>query len=773
MLDPVTGAEIPADPNLDAAVFGDTLDGFDGFDGTEMDILASLLDTVDVDLSNDAPIEAGPRPPNPLKQRDWKFTPTGPPSCIPCEDFEMVSDNGEDDDDGDDGVLPLRRYADLSETVMCKGSDINRSPSIIVLCEMADDDEQKEIINVLKEVSENQPEDSDLLFFYGTRSMGPVLQIREVCELPVSKHEIVLLKLDIPSYWTFYISDVTDITVETVSTFITESLQLDAKQPYGYQGPPPPPAPRPSSRDWKFNPSGPATCLPCDDPNQTYYEPPPPPSGGSSHKKTRAEIDADEIFSDSTKPSEPTSAEDRAELKYLRARVETLEAELAEARSAGGVDKVVYSQEEPLSQPHQAPSSPPPTPSLLLSNLRSSLASEPKLILGPKVPTFSLAYSKPYLASGGEDGYVYIFDESNHFKIVTRRKCEVAEGPKKGGSTEFEVLRVAWGPDGRTLFVGTASGLVEVLLLREGGSGGEGEGEGEPPKAVRSLPLGMTSKACQPCDTPDPNKKGTVNLMLVGKLDHTVDENGQLKEMKDELAPQVYGICSVGPNLVAVATDDEVTVWSVPTSSRSFSFNFRRIGSGKTGGGRNPNDIVYVFGMDWSAARGELALALSDGTCRVMNLKGELRSVLSLPVESIRATNCKWSDKGQRLTTSFSSGHVALWGLDGASGKPRCLGLYGGVGICYGATTFPPDAPEVMGEAVLSYGKGGRVWAFDSRFAAGDPVAWTGREGGEGEEVFDVESWWTETGVTIAVGGRREEGAIGVPILLYKIDVTR
>ena len=53
--------------------------------------------------------------------------------------------------------------------------------------DLEDDDEQKEIINVLKEVSERQPEDSDLLFFYGTRSMGPVLQIREVCELPVSK----------------------------------------------------------------------------------------------------------------------------------------------------------------------------------------------------------------------------------------------------------------------------------------------------------------------------------------------------------------------------------------------------------------------------------------------------------------------------------------------------------------------------------------------------------------------------------------------------------
>ena len=171
---------------------------------------------------------------------------------------------------------------------------------------------------------------------------------------------------------------------------------------------------------------------------------------------------------------------------------------------------------------------------MLLSNLRSSLTSEPKLILGPKVPTFSLAYSKPYLASGGEDGYVYIFDENNHFKIATRRKCEVAEGLKKGGSTEFEVLRVAWGSDGRTLFVGTASGLVEVLLLREGDSGGDGEGEAEP-KAVRSLPLGMTSKTCQPCDTPDPDKKGEVNLMLVAKLDNTVDENGQPKEMKDEV----------------------------------------------------------------------------------------------------------------------------------------------------------------------------------------------------------------------------------------------
>jgi hypothetical protein len=51
-----------------------------------------------------------------------------------------------------------------------------------------------------------------------------------------------------------------------------------------------------------------------------------------------------------------------------------------------------------------------------------------------------------------------------------------------------------------------------------------------------------------------------------------------------------------------------------------------------------------------------------------------------------------------------------------------------------------------MGEAVLSYGKGGRVWAFDSRLPAGDPVAWTiaGGKGG-GLELGREEGGITES----------------------------
>ena len=268
-----------------------------------------------------------------------------------------------------------------------------------------------------------------------------------------------------------------------------------------------------------------------------------------------------------------------------------------------------------------------------------------------------------------------------------------------------------------------------------------------------------------------------MNLVLVASLDHTIDEDGKIKEMKDELAPQVYGFAEVGRGRVAVATDDEITVWNLATSSRSSSLGFRRIGKGTTGGGRNPNDIVYVFGTDWSPEREEMAVALSDGTVRVVNLMGELKAVLTIPEENTRATNAKWTKGGRGLATTFSTGHVLTWEFEAGSEKPRCKGVYVGQGICYGTEFFPPRGiPSGIGckedeeVILLSYGQKGNVFAFNTLLPHGDPIGWGSKE--DGGELFDATTWWDGNDAMIAFGGRNDGGAIGVPIQLYRIKAA-
>ncbi|GMH70966.1 hypothetical protein TrRE_jg4472 [Triparma retinervis] len=120
-------------------------------------------------------------------------------------------------------------YSELSSTVECNGSDINESTAVIVLCEAADDDEQKEIKDAVKGVAEKQKAlGSDLLFFYGTSSSGAVPRVRELCKIPESKFETVMIILDIPDNGGYYVSDCTDITAENIEKFIAD--KKDRKQ---------------------------------------------------------------------------------------------------------------------------------------------------------------------------------------------------------------------------------------------------------------------------------------------------------------------------------------------------------------------------------------------------------------------------------------------------------------------------------------------------------------------------------------------------------------
>ncbi|GMH94617.1 hypothetical protein TrST_g5774 [Triparma strigata] len=114
-------------------------------------------------------------------------------------------------------------YAELSQTAECNGSDINDSLAIVVLCEAEDDEEQGNIKDAIKAVAEKQPKETDMLFFYGTSDSGVVPRVRQLCGLTDKKGETVMIKLDIPDNGGYYVSKETDITVESIEAFMTDS----------------------------------------------------------------------------------------------------------------------------------------------------------------------------------------------------------------------------------------------------------------------------------------------------------------------------------------------------------------------------------------------------------------------------------------------------------------------------------------------------------------------------------------------------------------------
>ena len=115
-------------------------------------------------------------------------------------------------------------YGNLAETVECNGSDINEENALIVLCEGADDDEQKEIKEVIAKIAEARKDDEEkTLFFYADSSKGAVPRIRELCKLK-DDGEITMLKLAIPDNGGFYVADKgTEITEDSILAFLKDS----------------------------------------------------------------------------------------------------------------------------------------------------------------------------------------------------------------------------------------------------------------------------------------------------------------------------------------------------------------------------------------------------------------------------------------------------------------------------------------------------------------------------------------------------------------------
>ena len=133
-------------------------------------------------------------------------------------DRTLINDNLrgviESGDFSDFPFLP-KPYQDLSS-----GADgINEFKSLVVFCENEDDDEQNEIVEMVKAVAETH-RDSDTRFFYATQPTGAVPAVRKVLKIQNKLDGVVMALLDIPDSGGYYMSDETELSKEKIEAFL-------------------------------------------------------------------------------------------------------------------------------------------------------------------------------------------------------------------------------------------------------------------------------------------------------------------------------------------------------------------------------------------------------------------------------------------------------------------------------------------------------------------------------------------------------------------------
>lgn len=147
------------------------------------------------------------------------------------------------------------------------------------------------------------------------------------------------------------------------------------------------------------------------------------------------------------------------------------------------------------------------------------------------------------------------------------------------------------------------------------------------------------------------------------------------------------------------------------------------------GGDRNPHRLVYVFDASYCRSNGLVAVALSDGSLRILNGRGVCVTVLRLPgANPPHLTSFGWDFVGRRLATSVATGQVIAWDIDwndgggafagdaGASSygvRARCRAVLDG-GHAPGRPVFGVAYCGTNGDVLLSWGSDGRLCAWDS-----------------------------------------------------------
>jgi WD40 repeat protein len=211
------------------------------------------------------------------------------------------------------------------------------------------------------------------------------------------------------------------------------------------------------------------------------------------------------------------------------------------------------------------------------------------------------------------------------------------------------------------------------------------------------------------------------------------------------------------------------------------------------GKSRNPHGIIYVFDAAYSTALSCLAVALSDGTVRLLNGRGVCWSVLSLPHAHAHLTALAWSS-GHRLATAVATGEVVTWEVHAEGQTPVCRAILAGghepgrplFGVAfYGSNdkkstdkvgeddsekkdSSESIVPKPLQEeaALLSWGVDGRLclWESASEATVEQPTAVL-----VNQPDFPLYAVACTQDAIVAAGGGSDGGFVGIPVHWYDL----
>jgi len=121
-----------------------------------------------------------------------------------------------ENDDFSDFPFHKKNYGDVDAS-----QDLNEVKSLIIFAENSDDDEQKDVQNVIKEVAsklKDEESEKEMDFLWAFSPNGIASKVREVTGLSATDTSMIIL--DIPDEGAYYKSEEMDFTTENVLKFI-------------------------------------------------------------------------------------------------------------------------------------------------------------------------------------------------------------------------------------------------------------------------------------------------------------------------------------------------------------------------------------------------------------------------------------------------------------------------------------------------------------------------------------------------------------------------
>ena len=234
-----------------------------------------------------------------------------------------------------------------------------------------------------------------------------------------------------------------------------------------------------------------------------------------------------------------------------------------------------------------------------------------KQLVGHKGRVFEARFAPEgtALATASEDGTVRVWEQAADRGGV-HRQARLLQA-----SAKDEALCVGWSPCARWLLAGGADGKVRGWQRPAGAGAGAFE-----------------ERVC--LDLPD-----QVYCAMSGPA-----EEGGMRHLY-------------------TASDDEVAKWDFERRAEIFKVKCDLLGDAAFGGVRNEGSSAYVFGVDVSPRRGELAVSNSDGTVRIHSTADGAPVVFLRSVDGAPVTKALYLGDGHGLVAATGRGLLLRYDL--------------------------------------------------------------------------------------------------------------